>query len=32
MCERIGYGDMDVQGVSIMNLEDMWDMRYGVFD
>lgn len=32
MCERIGYDDMDVQGVNIMNLEDMWDMRDGVFD
>ncbi|MCA9478173.1 MAG: diphthamide synthesis protein [Nanoarchaeota archaeon] len=32
MCERIGYDDMDVQGVSIMNLEDLWDLRDGVFD
>jgi diphthamide biosynthesis enzyme Dph1/Dph2-like protein len=32
MCERIGYDDMDVQGVHLMNLEDLWDMRDGLFD
>lgn len=32
MCERIGYDDMDVQGVNIMNLEDLWDLRDGLFD
>ena len=32
MCERIGYDDMDVQNVNIMNLEDLWDMRDGKFD
>ncbi len=32
MCERIGSDDMDVQGLHILNLEDLWDMRDGVFD
>lgn len=32
MCERIGYDDMDVQGLSIINLEDIWDIRDGFFD
>lgn len=32
MCKRLDYDGMNVQGVSIMNLEDMWDIRDGVFD
>lgn len=32
MCERIGSDDMDVQGLHILNIEDLWDMRDGVFD
>jgi diphthamide biosynthesis enzyme Dph1/Dph2-like protein len=32
MCERIGSDDMDVQGINILNLEDMWDMRDGFWD
>lgn len=32
MCERIGSDDMDVQGINILNLEDMWDMRDGLWD
>ena len=27
MCERIGYDDMDVQGLSILNIEDLWYLR-----
>lgn len=27
MCERIGYDDMAVQGLSILNLEDLWAFR-----
>lgn len=27
MCERIGYDDMDVQGVKIMNLEDLFELE-----
>lgn len=32
MCERIGYDDMDVQGISIINAEDIYDLENGVFD
>jgi len=32
MCERIGYDDMDVQNVHILNLEDLWDLRDGLWD
>lgn len=32
MCERIGYDDMDVQGMIVMNLEDLWDIKEGIFD
>lgn len=32
MCERIGSDDMDVQGIYMLNLEDLWDMREGLWD
>lgn len=32
MCERIGSDDMDVQGIHILNIEDLWDMRDGLWD
>ncbi len=32
MCERIGSDDMDVQGINILNLEDLWDIRDGLWD
>lgn len=32
MCERIGYDDMDVQGISIINAEDIYDLEAGFFD
>ena len=32
MCERIGYDDMDVQGISIINAEDIYDIEAGLFD
>ena len=32
MCERIGYDDMDVQGISIINAEDIYDLEDGLFD
>lgn len=32
MCERIGYDDMDVQGISIINVEDIYDLEDGFFD
>lgn len=32
MCERIGSDDMDVQGIHVLNLEDLWDIREGAWD
>lgn len=32
MCERIGYDDMDVQNMSIINAEDIFDIENGLFD
>ena len=32
MCERIGLDDTNVQGLPIMNVEDLKDMKAGVFD
>ncbi|MCF7798314.1 2-(3-amino-3-carboxypropyl)histidine synthase subunit [Candidatus Woesearchaeota archaeon] len=32
MCERMGYDDMDVEGLSMLNLEDLWALRDGTLE
>jgi len=31
MCERMGYDDMDVEGLTVLNIEDLWALRTDSF-
>jgi 2-(3-amino-3-carboxypropyl)histidine synthase len=31
MCERMGYDDMDVEGLTLLNIEDLWALRTDEF-
>ncbi len=32
ICERMGYDDMDVEGLSVLNLEDLWALHNNEFN